>query len=265
MDHYLLFLGKEDIDGLFLSERHKDVECMLHLHRSMEIVLVNEGVLSVEINGCSYSVPAGAAVFVPPYAPHMFHSAQSNCCHVLMFQCDLVEYFSNFLKNNHPGTHLFWPSAESLSLAERLLPHRANRADCLMAQAILSPFFYDIYEKCRFSPKKDAEEDLLIKVLEYMSLHFTERITLASAAKVIGVHPVTLCNQFSRLSKISFSSHLNYLRCSRAASLIRETDLPLTEIAYASGFGSIRSFNRVFHSVYEITPSEFRKRILRST
>lgn len=48
-----------------------------------------------------------------------------------------------------------------------------------------------------------------------------------------------------------------------AKKLIDETQLPFTEIAMASGFGSVRRFNTVFHDLYGRTPTELR-RLVRS-
>ncbi len=45
-----------------------------------------------------------------------------------------------------------------------------------------------------------------------------------------------------------------------AKQLIQETDKPIGEIAYATGFNSIRRFNEVFKTTYKVPPSEFRKK-----
>lgn len=44
-----------------------------------------------------------------------------------------------------------------------------------------------------------------------------------------------------------------------AKKLLTETPLPISQVAFASGFGSIRRFNAAFKSVYAKTPSEFRR------
>lgn len=45
-----------------------------------------------------------------------------------------------------------------------------------------------------------------------------------------------------------------------AKKLLSETALPITQIAFAAGFGSIRRFNAAFRKTYGKTPSEFRRR-----
>lgn len=44
-----------------------------------------------------------------------------------------------------------------------------------------------------------------------------------------------------------------------ARQLLSETQLPVTSIAFASGFGSIRQFNAVFLQQYHLSPGAFRK------
>jgi len=45
-----------------------------------------------------------------------------------------------------------------------------------------------------------------------------------------------------------------------AKQLIHETDLSMTQVALASGFGSVRRFNETFHALYGRGPSELRRR-----
>jgi len=49
-------------------------------------------------------------------------------------------------------------------------------------------------------------------------------------------------------------------RVARAKRLLDDTDLPMTEIAYKSGFKSLRRFNTVFLETYRRPPSEIKRR-----
>src|ERR1700704_6685881 len=45
-----------------------------------------------------------------------------------------------------------------------------------------------------------------------------------------------------------------------AKQLLTETQLPVTQIAFASGFSSLRRFNDAFNSRYGLAPTRLRKR-----
>jgi AraC family transcriptional regulator of adaptative response/methylated-DNA-[protein]-cysteine methyltransferase len=49
-------------------------------------------------------------------------------------------------------------------------------------------------------------------------------------------------------------------RIQRAKRLLDDTDLPMTEVALRSGFGSLRRFNAVFAEVYRRPPTAIRRR-----
>ena len=93
-----------------------------------------------------------------------------------------------------------------------------------------------------------------------MFLHFKEEISLSSVAEALGIHPVTVSKSFSKYAGVGFNYYVQYLRCVYAAELITNTAMSLTEIAYESGFGSVRSFNRAFRGLYGITPEEYREK-----
>lgn len=50
-----------------------------------------------------------------------------------------------------------------------------------------------------------------------------------------------------------------YQKSVKAAELLSVSDLKITQIALACGFGSIRGFNSVFKEVFDQTPSQYRK------
>ena len=50
-------------------------------------------------------------------------------------------------------------------------------------------------------------------------------------------------------------------RAQAARTLIESTSLPMTSIAYAAGFASIRAFNDTVHEVFASTPTDLRRRV----
>ena len=54
--------------------------------------------------------------------------------------------------------------------------------------------------------------------------------------------------------------YLRRRRIERAMSLLRDTDLPVTDICFDVGFGSLGTFSRTFREVLGETPTEYRER-----
>lgn len=50
-------------------------------------------------------------------------------------------------------------------------------------------------------------------------------------------------------------------RAQTARTLVETTDLPLADVAFAAGFGSVRQFNDTIAEVFALTPGELRRRV----
>lgn len=258
MDRSISYI-KENIPYIFSSDRHIDVECVVHIHATMEIVIVNKGTLTMTADGIEYDISEGHGLFIPPFSPHTFHSKEPNLCHVLQFSEVLVPYFFDFVKKNSPTVHLFKLSDASRELSEKLLPDKSNSSDYITAEAVLAPLCHDIYTACEFEPRKVVFGDTFSKVIDYIESHYTEDIDLDTVAHAVGAHPVTVSKIFSKNTGVGFHYYLQYQRCSYAAYLLKNKNMSISEVAYESGFGSIRSFNRAFFAVYSVTPTQYKK------
>ena len=53
-------------------------------------------------------------------------------------------------------------------------------------------------------------------------------------------------------------------RLTTSAKLLSETRRPITEVAYASGFQSLRRFNSAFREHFEMSPSQWRRQARRA-
>ena len=258
MSEKILTVFDNNIPFLFASARHKSIECVLHMHATMEIIIVTDGALKMTVGGADYSISKGYGVFVPPFVPHSFNSSEPNECHVLMFSRELVSYFCELLKSHEPIRHIFAISQPALTLTEEILPNDINTTDYVGAQALLAPLCRDILLGCEFKRRGQPPNGCLTAAIEYIEAHFHENIDLKSVAKAIGYHPSTVSKAFSGETGINFNLYLQYVRCAGAARMLQSCKMNIAEVAFSLGFGSIRSFNRTFKGIYGVTPSEYR-------
>lgn len=103
----------------------------------------------------------------------------------------------------------------------------------------------------------------LHRVIEYVNNNFCETITLDSIAEGTNMSRYYVSHLFKELMHTTFINYLNELRLSRAAMLLATTDTPIIEIAGLSGFNNISNFNRAFKMRYNITPSKYRKNVVK--
>ena len=58
---------------------------------------------------------------------------------------------------------------------------------------------------------------------------------------------------------MSFPSYLANIRVKKAASLLLNDDLSITDCASLAGFQSTSSFNKAFHDITGYSPRDYRK------
>ena len=78
-------------------------------------------------------------------------------------------------------------------------------------------------------------------------------------ARELGLHRSYLSRKFHKLAGLSPKNYLTSLRLHRAMALLKETDLPIREIARQTGFADANYFTRAFHRKLGVSPQHFRK------
>lgn len=110
-----------------------------------------------------------------------------------------------------------------------------------------------------FKPLKgNFSEKRINKVLHYVQNGFQQKITLKKAASIIHLSESAFCKYFKKLNGKTFSDYVNEIRIAHACKLLIETDKPISQIAFDSGFESLTYFNRVFLKKKKKNPHKFR-------
>ncbi|MDO6707246.1 DNA-3-methyladenine glycosylase 2 family protein [Photobacterium sp. 1_MG-2023] len=83
--------------------------------------------------------------------------------------------------------------------------------------------------------------------------------SLENLAERLGVTDRYLRQLVTDATGLSPKAYSLYQQCLMAKKLLHETQLPITQIAYASGFHSVRRFNDCFQKQFNLSPSQLRK------
>lgn len=97
------------------------------------------------------------------------------------------------------------------------------------------------------------------KVIEYIDLNLSEELTLDAISKHVGISISHLSMLFKKETGETISFFIAKQRCKKAASLLKETELPIQEISSFVGYDDNNYFVKVFKKIYNMTPSIYRK------
>lgn len=95
-------------------------------------------------------------------------------------------------------------------------------------------------------------------VSDYVLSMLEEPVMLAQTAKHFRMSESTFSRRFHHVFGMNFSTYLRKLRVGRACALLRESNDPVTAIAYDCGYRNISNFNRQFATETGRTPSAYR-------
>ena len=109
----------------------------------------------------------------------------------------------------------------------------------------------------------NAKESLrLCNVFDWITTNFEKDIKLSEAAQVAGMNENAFSRYFSQRTRKTFSSFIQELRLQKAAKMLIENNLSITQVCYDCGFNNISNFNRQFQNHYNTNPMNYRKTFL---
>lgn len=96
------------------------------------------------------------------------------------------------------------------------------------------------------------------KVIEYLSLNFSQEISLSALADIVHFSDSHLSKSFKKETGITISQYIARLRCENAAQMLKDTELSVQEISNYVGYPDNNYFVKVFKKQYGVTPTAFR-------
>lgn len=249
----------------------------LHWHNAAEFTLILKDDCQYRINDSIYTLNAGDILLVWPQQIH-------ETVHIPHGGAMFIQFPSSILENN-----LDIISASSFMFDCHLI--RAGKYPAL-AEFINDKFWeiqtiYDSSDIFAETKCKLCIYDILIKIGEYsISLaqqgidinkingqqwnyirdactyiveNAAEDISQIDVADHVGLNYFYFSKLFKQYMHMSFPKYLSNIRVQKAASLLLDPNISITECAFLSGFQSTTTFNKAFHEITGYSPREYRK------
>jgi AraC family transcriptional regulator len=97
---------------------------------------------------------------------------------------------------------------------------------------------------------------------EYLFENFTNDISLHELAQYCYVSPFHFVRLFKQVCTYSPFHYLQQIRLKHAETLLRTTDLPITDVCFRSGFNRLDYFSSSFTKKFALSPTKYRAALL---
>lgn len=250
---------KEEVYAVRRAPKHVSP----HLHHALEIVCVTKGELELGVGQELYHMEQGdvGLVFSGLIHHYQVFSKGVNEAGYILVPPSFAGIFSEKVQSSAPECPVV--------KAAHLEPDVTHAIDAIMqikegepmvVQAYVQIILARCMRKFRLVEKSSVGSDSLVyRAVSYISGNFGKQFSLGDMAKDLGVSKYVLSRVFSKTFHCNFNQYLNEERLRHASGRLEHTNDTVLDICLDSGFGSQRTFNRVFKERYKVTPSQYRK------
>ncbi len=250
---------------------------VMHWHEDIQFIYVLEGEIEVVTLENRTILHKGEGIFINKNVVHLVDKTYA--CHYNSFI--FPDYFLRFYvgspaeqmvsriigNDDFPILHIT-DTKENLSILQALkkLSFLEQNKTSLYPYEVLSTLCVLWLELCRtvhiseeVHKKYSHISNRMAIFLQYIELHYTEDVTLEMLAVSANVSKSECLRCFKATLHTTPYKYLIEYRLSKAADLLKNTDMTIENIASHVGFPHISHFGKCFRKKTGFSPSEYRK------
>jgi len=234
-----------------------------------QVWLVTQGQAEVLVNGTRSRLRVGMALFLDRGQITKIERTDDSF-HMTMVQVDPFDLMARPLADRYVtpfietiGHHVLHPAEPSdkaiLETVDKVIRNLKKDAAFAWFDATLQLAVVWRYWIQRPPVTKRHGQERMQRMISYIHDHDTMKLSLEDIATVGGLSRAECCRYFTKWGDTSPLAYVQVVRMQRAARLLRETDIPVAEVANRLGFTSVSHFVQTFKKVHNRTPLAFRK------
>jgi AraC-like DNA-binding protein len=239
----------------------------LHRHDYFEFEIIKKGSMIHELNGTREILRKGDIIALSPKDLHRFTVIDPvEICNFCVYYKDAPSVIENLISSvKFPlrGTFSDSELESSIELFSNALEQIKVGGDfeqeIVTAYTLL--FLTQVLSVAKTETAHCAVEGYthIVSAMEFISKNLTSHISLNDVSNYVHLTPNYFSKLFAEISGKSFIHYLTQQRIEFARHLLASTNDRVTDIAFASGFGSFSAFSRAFRTHCGVTQNEFRK------
>ena len=257
-----------------------------HKNRGMEITYIEKGMLEWMTEGVPEKVKSGSIYFTLPWQVHGSVNPQepdNTIWHVLFhlehdypepqsrfsfprsfgFSKEDMRILSTVFASSKQHSFSATPTMRGLMptlIGELQSTHELREAHTqTLLRAILVELKRIVSGEVRDAGKHTYSEQRVQALIASLPSSCDHHWTLTEMTEDCGIQRTQLINVFQKLTGSTPMEYLFRIRMERAKTLLRETDIKITDIALECGYGTSQYFANTFKQTTGATPSKYRK------
>ncbi len=258
----------------------------LHYHPQLELVHIQKGSGTQFLGNHIQHFKAGDMILVGADVPHLWKCDEQyfQGDEKLVAEATVVHFLPSafgedffLLPENNAIIKLFVKAKLGLSIHHQtkdkivdlladLMNSSGTRKIILLLEMLNlladSKHLKEINKKDALLLQTEKETARMNDILHYMLNHFQKTIELKEIATIANLSPNAFCRYFKLRTNKTYSTFLIEVRINHACKLLVETENPVSDICYQSGFNNFSNFNRYFKQLTSFTPLQYRNKYL---
>lgn len=255
-----------------------------HWHDEVEIVYFSEGNFRLEINMEPFAIRSECLYFINPgelhsivtetmgsseeaivFSPHILSFESYDPVQVQLIQpiqdgklllprCLLPDHAA-FIPIRDTFLDIMETYGQDCEPADDLTHQLYTKASLLRIFALLSAGKLFIPSEKNY----DKRVDEIKKIITYIMEHYKEKLYVRDLAALVNMNEQYFCRFFKKAIGHSPMEYTNEYRIKQSMQLLKETDLPVTDICLECGFNHFGNFLKEFRKYTNTTPLKYRK------
>ena len=253
-----MLLYEKHAEDFRISRAH-NWDFIPHAHHNLEILICTSGEFGVSCCGQVRVLKPGDMMIAFSHDIHAYVKTGEGTGVMMIINPNVLPLLTDRLAERRYCNFLSGQFDLHISTANALLQEYEGERSREILVGYLYVLLGNAMRQLPYEPRRAGiSSDLFSDVMEYLSEHYTQRISLKSLSRTFGVDACHLSRMFSERLSYGFLKYLHMLRVEHAKNLLRNSRLKMSEVLVQSGFADQKTFNRVFREVTGITPTEYR-------
>lgn len=152
-------------------------------------------------------------------------------------------------------------SGRVLQALERVIQEfsKAGATDKALADILLAELLLHVASIVQNTSIKANVRSYVQRAVDYIAAHLCTDFRVGDIAEEVNIAPNYLQRIFKQTMGVTLVEYINQQRIERSKWLLMYTDDTIVDVAIASGFNSRQHFFRVFNSMMNMSPQQFRQ------